>query len=61
MALIFFACFISSLDLISFCKTYDIFDDYAKYIMSGNVILYRECEKFENYNKELADKFKKMI
>ena len=47
--------------LISFCKTYDIFDDYAKYIMSGNVILYRECEKFENYNKELADKFKKMI
>ena len=52
---------VTTLDMISFCKTYDIFHDYVKYILKGGIILYRESEKFENYNKELADKFKKMI
>ena len=52
---------VTSLDLISYCKSYGIFDDYATYMMDADVIRYRECEKFENYNKELADKFKKMI
>ena len=50
---------VTTLDMISFCKTYDIFHDYVKYILKGGIILYRESEKFENYNKELADKFKK--
>lgn len=52
---------ITTLDMVSFCKTYDIFQDYVNYILEGGIILYRESEKFEHYNKELADKFKKMI
>lgn len=52
---------VTTLDMVSFCKTYDIFHDYINYIVNNGIILYRNIEKFEHYNKELADKFKKMI
>lgn len=49
------------LDIISYCETYNIFTDYVKLLKEEDIQLYRNCEKIEYYNKELADELKKLM
>ena len=49
------------LDIISYCETYNIFTEYVDLIKEEDIQLYRESEKIEYYNKELADELKKLL
>lgn len=52
---------INLLDIISYCETYNIFTEYVDLIKEEDIQLYRESEKIEYYNKELADELKKLL